>query len=92
MPRKRPGRPMWFRTPLSIEPIIKSFPAEDVGTAYKLAMEYFKDKTLPGPDTPIMALSLFSILKTEIDNSFEEYEQAKMDGMKARLSTRGTGG
>ena len=77
---------------LYTQPIIESYPDEDVGRALKLVMRYFKDKTMPTADESLMAIALFSLLKPEADNSFNEYEKAVIDGMKAKLSTKGKGG
>lgn len=84
MPRKRLGRPTWFRLQLTVQPIIEAYPDEDVGRALKLAMRYFKDGAMPCEDESLMAVALFSILKAEIDDRFREHENAIVNGGKAQ--------
>lgn len=85
MPRKRAGRPTWFRMPLGLKPLFELYGQEDAGAAIMLALEYFDNKTLPTSSNTIGALTIFTMLKAEIDKSFSDYDDAVENGRKSRI-------
>ena len=85
MSRKTKGRPQWFKLPLAIKPIIDSFDSYDVGRALQLSFRYFDTGELPGEDEPIMALTLFSVLKAEIDKSYQDSAQTGAAGKRSAI-------
>ena len=80
MPRKRKGRPSWFRLQLTLKPFVDALDDADVGKGLKMALNYFATGEYPNDeDTSSTAAMVFCLLKGEADNSLAAYKQAIED-------------
>ena len=84
MPKKRPGRSLWFKLNLNSKPIIDAIPEQNVGLALKAGMAYFLDGEIAELDP--LSLALFNVLKASIDEANASYEKAVTDGRRGAES------
>lgn len=73
-------RAAWFKIFLHYKPFINEMTNEELGNAYRAAMEYFDTQT----ELPLSRSErfLFLMMKESIDEAFDDYEVKKENGKK----------
>lgn len=82
MARKKQNRASWFRMNLEFRHLVKAMSEESAGAALKAVYAYFDTGALPD-NLDHMADSLFQEIRSEVDQSIEDYNDAVERGRRA---------
>lgn len=77
----KPKRPTWFKVFDHQYPFITAMPDEAVGKAFRSAIAYFRDGSMPEAMDPLEN-ALFQLLKANADEAMEDYERSVENGKK----------
>lgn len=80
MPKKREGRPEWFKAHRHLRAIIDAVPSEAAGDAIKAAFAYFDGDEPQELDS--LATVVFSALRASIDEAWSSYQRSVENGSK----------
>lgn len=74
MPKRKQGRPSWFKLFLHHKSLIDAVPDEVAGRALKAALQYFD--TGEAPELDSLTGAVFAAVKPHIDEAFEDFRRS----------------